>query len=125
MSRKLMIMKKTIVTLLLFSSLALSQGCKPYNVIAFTQDEVYGSSCPSPTYITTMYFTGSIKNIKDENGFESLRLVASEEDFTLSNLLKMAKEKHGQDVTISNIRWDVKGKKQKKVGVVFDVIKCR
>jgi hypothetical protein len=37
--------------------------------------------------------------------------------------LAVAKKKYGEDVTIQNVRWDVKNKKN--ISAIFDVIKCK
>ena len=46
------------------------------------------------------------------------------ESLTMYNLLYDARVAHGNDVTIQNIRYDLKNGK-KKVSVVYDVIKCK
>lgn len=116
-------MKKILFICLFLSSGALIQGCR-YGIMSFSQDEVYGSSCPNPKYVTTMYYKGISKITQDENGFPAIDEIALPKDFTLSNILKMAKDKHGQDVTINNVRWDVIGRSRRRVGVIFDVIQC-
>jgi hypothetical protein len=117
-------MKKIFFICLFLSSGALFQGCSPYGIAVFSQDEFYGSSCPAPIYVATMSHQGKSTTFKDYQGNEVVGFSFDASDFTLVNILKIAKEKYGQDVTISNIRYDVKGKKKNRKGVIFDVIRC-
>lgn len=117
-------MKKILFICLFLSSGALFQGCSPYGIVVFSQDEFYGSSCPAPIYVATMSYQGKSTTYKDYQGIEVVAFSFDASDFTLVNLLKIAKEKYGQDVTINNIRFDIKGKNNFRRGVIFDVIRC-
>jgi hypothetical protein len=79
--------------------------------------------CPNPVYITTMsrtgIFNGTITGIETRSVYKT-----NQRDFTMVSLLEFARKEHGKDVTIHNVRWDVKNKR-KKSGVIFDVVKCK
>jgi hypothetical protein len=94
-------------------------SCNSFSVITIS-DVNYGISCPNPQYVGTMYKSSSTISLNDS----SASFVNSPFDLQLSALLKDARKKYGVDVTIQNVRWDVKNGK-KKVGVVYDVIRCK
>jgi len=75
-------------------------------------EDMYGISCPNPTYIATMGI--------DATSSDSL---ISQKKLTLYNLLNEAKKKYGNDVTIQNVRWDKKNRKY--ISAIFDVVKCK
>ena len=105
-------MKKIILSLSIFSSLFILGSCSKYTVNTFQPDEKNGSDCPTPIYVATMSRTGSYF-------YDALQ-----SDLTLVSLLEFARKEHGKDVTIHNVRWDIKNGK-KKTGVIFDVVKCK
>jgi hypothetical protein len=49
--------------------------------------------------------------------------ITEQRNLTLFNLLAVAKKKYGEDVTIQNVRWDMKNKKN--ISAIFDVVKCK
>jgi hypothetical protein len=105
----------TTLTLLIF-------GCKSsYTVSTFQPDQSNGSDCPSPIYIGTMSISSSQVTYLAQGG---VAVEFNQEVMTLVYLLENARKKYGEDVTIHNIRWDVKNGK-KKTGVIYDVIKCK
>jgi hypothetical protein len=75
-------------------------------------EDMYGAACPSPIYIATMGVDATTSDT-----------ITEQRTLTLYNLLAVAKKKYGEDVTIQNVRWDVKNKKN--ISAIFDVIKCK
>ena len=105
----------TTLTLFIF-------GCKSnYTVSTFQPDQINGSDCPAPIYVATMSISSGEVNYNAE-GNGSFKF--NQESMTLVSLLENARKKYGEDVTIHNIRWDIKNGK-KKTGVIYDVIKCK
>ena len=104
-------MKKVLYSLSVLSLLSIS--CARYDVNRVNWEKLGSSACPSPTYIATM-----AKSAVDTGGY------FNGERITLFELYKDARVIHGTDVTIQNIRYDVKNGK-KKVSVIFDVVKCK
>jgi hypothetical protein len=105
----------TTLTLFMFS-------CKSnYTVSTFQPDQVNGSDCPLPIYVATMSISSGQVTYTAEG---SVSIKFNQESMTLVSLLENARKKYGEDVTIHNIRWDIKNGK-KKTGVIYDVIKCK
>lgn len=107
-------------TLFIALAVVLLSSCASYTVEmrqfkpeSHTED-LYGPACPKPTYVATMAIKATINK-------ESLQI--SQDMLTLANLLDTAQRKYGAEVTIQNIRWDLKS--GDKVSAVFDVIKCK
>ena len=92
-------------------------SCNRYTITTFQPDQKNGSACPDPIYIATM-------GLSAEHTSEDSVIFFKQERMTLVSLLEEAKKKYGNEVTIHNIRWDVKNGK-KKTGVIYDVIKCK
>lgn len=113
-------MKKLIANpLLLLVAVAMISGCTTYSVSQRNlqnkdnnHEDLYGISCPNPIYVATMGFNGVTSDT-----------TVSEEKLTLYNLLYEAKKKYGNEVTIQNVRWDQKNKRN--ISAIFDVIKCK
>ena len=103
-------MKKVLYSLSFLSLLSIS--CARYDVNRVNWENLGPSACPSPTYIATMAKSAVV------NGS------VYPEKITLFELYNDARVIHGTDVTIQNIRYDVKNGK-KKVSVIFDVVKCK
>lgn len=78
-------------------------------------EDLYGTSCTNPIYIGTM----GLKSLKKEGPMT----FEDESQLSLFNILISAQEKYGKDITIQNIKYDVKN--GRKVSVIFDVIKCK
>lgn len=106
-------MFKVITSAVLIGSLS---SCNLYSVATFQPDQNNGSDCPNPIYVATM--SVSSKEIKDGAA------IYNQESMTLTYLLAEARKKYGDDVTIHNIRWDIKNRKM-KTGAIYDVIKCK
>ena len=103
-------MKKVLYSLSFLSLLSIS--CARYDVNRVNWEKLGPSACPSPTYIATMAKSAV------ENG------VLNGKRITLFELYNDARNIHGPDVTIQNIRYDVKVGKG-KTSVIFDVVKCK
>ena len=98
-------------------------------------DEYYNniSYCKNAEYIATNYLVlGSSKttyNIQKINGVTKVDTInkpfsfVNEYDLTIAKLLKEAKSQFGDDVTISNIRWDYIN--TKRYAATYDVIRCK
>jgi len=116
-------MKKVILSLSIISSLFILGSCSSYTVKTFQPDQMNGSDCPTPIYVATMSRTETF--IGTVTGTEARSLYKTDQrEFTLVSLLEVARKTHGMDVTIHNVRWDVKNGK-KKTGVIFDVVRCK
>jgi|688.fasta_scaffold31493_6 hypothetical protein len=74
-------------------------------------EDLYGPACLSPTYIATLGVNAIDKDT-----------IIIQEQLTMYNLLVVAQKKFGTDVTIQNVRWDLRNKK--KISAIFDVVKC-
>ena len=97
-------------------------GCKSiYTVRTFQPDQINGSDCPSPIYVATMSISREEATYSAEEG---VSIKFNQGSMTLVSLLENARKKYGEDVTIHNIRWDIKNGK-KKTGAIYDVIKCK
>ena len=79
---------------------------------SFTEAQNYGKSCEHPTYVATVAKEAGV--VGGARSASSLRLAV---------LLKEAQEKYGNDVTISNIRWDLQNGSRRSV--IYDVVKCK
>jgi hypothetical protein len=102
---------------LMLSTLILS--CDTYKVNQrmllgqeINHEDMYGQACPHPTYIATMGVDATTTDT-----------ITEQRNLTLYNLLAVAKKKYGEDITIQNVRWDMKNKKN--ISAIFDVIKCK
>ena len=109
-------MKKISKVFVFFAFVVVLFGCNKFTIATFQPDQNNGSDCPNPTYIATMSKSAEV-NIDDVTGF-------NQKSMTLVSLLAEARKKYGDDVTIHNIRWDIKNG-NKKTGVIYDVIKCK
>lgn len=100
-------------------SIAAFAACDTYKVNQrslhnrdINHEDMYGAACPSPSYIVTMGVDATTSDT-----------ITEQRTLTLYNLLAVAKKKYGEDITIQNVRWDVKNKKN--ISAIFDVIKCK
>ncbi len=109
-----------IISVLSFAFLTLIlTGCDTYKVNQrnilhkdVNHEDMYGQACPNPTYIATMGVDATTTDT-----------ITEQRNLTLFNLLAVAKKKYGEEVTIQNVRWDMKNKKN--ISAIFDVIKCK
>ncbi len=109
-------------------------GCYTHKGVSLN-DENYNniSYCKNAEYIATNYLVlGSSKttyNIQKINGVTKVDTInkpfsfVNEYDLTIAKLLKEAKSQFGDDVTISNIRWDYIN--TKRYAATYDVIRCK
>jgi hypothetical protein len=111
-------LKSFVITLI---ALFLMPSCSFYTISSFQPDKGNGSDCPDPIYVGTMY-KSSIEVVTISGG--PTEKMDKPERLTLVSLLKDAKSKYGEDVTIHNIRYDVLNGR-KKTGVIYDVVKCK
>ncbi len=96
-------------------------SCNSYSDVRTSSAEnSYGSYCNNPQYVATLYKAYGVLPNDSTGSF----VTSPSYDLQITTLLKDARRKYGSEVTISNLRWDVKNGK-KKVGVVYDVIKCK
>jgi hypothetical protein len=115
-------MNSLITKLAIFVTvIAFFSSCSSYTVSVFQPDQNNGSNCPNPIYIGTM--SKSAKVIA-KNSDGSSYIGFDQSTMTLVSLLDDARKKYGEDITIHNIRWDIKNGK-KKIGVIYDVILCK
>ena len=115
-------MKKTILKIGMFVTvIAILSSCSTYTVATFQPDQNNGSDCLNPIYIATMSKSAEILKTNND-GTSSIDF--NQQSMTLVSLLDDARKKYGEEVTIHNIRWDIKNGK-KKTGVIYDVIKCK
>jgi len=113
-------MKKPIA---LFSLLFALTACKSYYSIVTAPtaapENYYGKACTSPVYVATIALSSDSRSFPEPTE----RVVYNQEIMTLTELLFYARKKYGKDVTIDNIRYDVRNGRT-IVGVVYDVIRC-
>jgi len=119
--------KMKTISLLLFSCVLFTTACNTYSVIIEPNTNTYGIACPHPTYIGTMSKSANFKSIATTifTSIESENNTSShynQETISIYNILADARAKYGNEVTIQNLRWDMKNKK--RISVVYDVIKC-
>jgi hypothetical protein len=94
-------------------------SCSNYKV-----SDTLSNNCPNQKYIETITM-----HKKEKNG--SVTVFNTNESFTFQNLLDNAQIKHGKDITINNVKWDIKQtnffgfKWDKTIGATYDVIKCK
>lgn len=87
-----------------------------HDLIKNHSTDIFGTSyCKNAEYVAT----------------EAVRNSNYQPDYTLSAVLSDVKKRHGKDVTVANVRWDIKEtsffglKSVNKMGIVYDVIKCK
>ena len=107
-------------------ALIIFPGCKSYYSVLTYGEQIgqstvqgmieNGKACPNPTYVATL--SKSVQEVRTEGVFYN------QEELTLVSLLRDAKKVYGDDVTIQNIRWDLRDGRE-KTGAIFDVVKCK
>jgi hypothetical protein len=113
-------MKKKILTMIALGAITIS-SCHTYQVLGFQYDKENGTACPSPVYVGTMGKIVSSSTTLGSNGKPITEY--NQESLTLYQLLSDARQKYGADVTIQNVRWDMRNKT--RISVIYDVIKCK
>ena len=111
-----------IKKVLFVALIATFSSCNIYTVSTFQPDQNNGSDCPNPIYVATIA-KSAISIVGLDSQGKSIES-ANQKSMTILSLIEDARKIYGNDVTIHNIRWDVKNRK-KKTGVVYDVIKCK
>jgi hypothetical protein len=106
----------SILLSLLFLLISL-HSCSVYSISdsKLENDKIYGLVCPNPKYLATIAFEPEAK--KDGYGEVSLN-----SNYTMKDCLDFAKKRHGNEVSIVNIRWDMRN--SKRISAIFDVVKC-
>jgi hypothetical protein len=107
-------MRKFILSSLV---LILVSSCSTYDYRRFNGETANGSACANPQYVSTMSKSAVVFQPNAPKKYMP-------ESLTMYNLLFDARVAHGNDVTIQNVRYDVKNGR-KKVSVVYDVVKCK
>ena len=117
-------MKKISYLILALSFFIAIYSCNRYAVVTFQPDQSNFNACPNPIYIATMSKSSEKIISIDGDSIEVADFNNNQESMTLVSILNDARKKYGEDVTIHNVRWDIKNGKT-KIGVVYDVIKCK
>jgi hypothetical protein len=94
------------------SLMLLLMACsKKYHV---TQSmEACGCNCTNPKFLSQEYFPPMY--LVAEGNF-------SQQSLTLAEILKFTKAKKGDDISIQNLKWDIKN--GKRISAVYDLVKC-
>ncbi len=102
--------KKTglIVLIMTFFNSCATYHYKEVNIGTDQPEQGYGKACPTPKYVATEYAYST--------------MAYSSSHLSVAQLLAQAKDKHGNNVTIQNIHWDlVNGI---RISATYDVITC-
>lgn len=136
-------MKKITFYLFLFMASFSMSGCYMYNTIPMNNENDFNLAyCKNPEYITTKtQVVGSNKIVyqinKNGDNFKVDTIIkpftyVTEFDLTVVKLLRESKSQFGEDVTISNIRWDYATFyifsfkfNAKRYAATYDVIRCK
>lgn len=94
-------------------------SCSIYRIegSSIERDTIYGQVCETPTYVATMGLEPTVV-------YDAYGNAISTGKYTLLDCLNAAQEKFGNEVTIVNVRWDIKNKGKRK-SAIFDVVKCK
>lgn len=105
-----------LVIFLVFCSCITSCVSVSHDLVKNHSTDIFGTSyCKNADYIST----------------EAVINSNYQPDYTLSAILSDVKKRHGKDVTVANVRWDIIEtsffglRSVKKMGIVYDVIKCK
>lgn len=107
------------ISLVLSIVVVLFTSCAVYRVEAsrIETDTIYGEVCENPTYVATIA-------LEPDATFDAYGNRITTGNYTLKDCLDAAQEKFGNEVTIVNVRWDIKNKGKRK-SAIFDVIRCK
>ena len=109
-------------------------SCYQHTVIALNNENEFNITyCKTPEYITTqsrilgaekiIYSTQIINGvIKTDSIIKPFQFI-NEYDMTVAKILKDAKSQFGNDITVSNLKWDYIN--TKRYAVTYDVIRCK
>ena len=119
-------MKKFLFVL---TSAIILSSCVSYQPVT---TQLSGEYCNNGSYIATISFHET--PYTDADGEVRMR-VPDKSTFTVYQALKYARNKHGDDVTVTNFQYDIKttrtllsvlkGPKEEVIGMTFDVVKCK
>lgn len=99
--------------LLSASLMLLLMACsKKYHVTSSM--DACGCNCSNPEFISQDYFPPSNKNAG---------IVISQKSLTLAEILKYTKTQKGENISIQNLKWDIRN--GKRISAVYDVVICR
>jgi hypothetical protein len=94
------------------SLMLLLMACsKKYHVTSSI--EACACNCPKPQFVSQEYFPPVY--LVAEGNF-------SQQSLTLAEILKFTKSKKGDDISIQNLKWDIRN--GKRISAVYDVVKC-
>lgn len=102
-----MIKKLVSASLILF----LVACSKKYHVTSSI--EACACNCPKPQFVSQEYFPPVY--LVAEGNF-------SQQSLTLAEILKFTKSKKGDDISIQNLKWDIRN--GKRISAIYDVVKC-
>jgi hypothetical protein len=103
-------MKNVILIMAVVSALSSCKAVRGTETVKRAPD--YGNSCEHPSYVASV--TREADMVGGAYASGTLRLAV---------LLKEAQAKFGNDVTITNIYWDIQNGKRRSV--IYDVVKCK
>ena len=118
--------------ILLSATSILISSCSIYDYQRFNGETINPAACHTPEYVSTIaksavIFVSTKETILGNGNTAKITEEYSKkydpESLTLYNLLKDARAAYGSDVTIQNIRYDVKN--GRKRSVIYDVIRCK
>ncbi len=94
-------------------------SCATFSVkhAGLERDTIYGQVCENPTYVATI-------GLEPKTTVDAYGKSLTTSNYTLKECLDAAKEKFGSDVTVVNVRWDIKNS-NKRYSAIFDVVKCK
>ncbi len=96
-------------------------SCSSYQAVKLSGgEELMPIACKNPTYVATMA-KSSFQKVKDDEG--DLVETFNQASLSLYFLLEDARRIYGPDVTIQNVRWDVRNGR-KRISVIYDVVRC-
>jgi len=107
-------MKKILFVLSIFGLF----GCHSYTIVTENVHDTDSllAYCENAVFVASDFIDVSTAPSRTNN-------VDPQSLMTIARVLKFAKAKYGEDVTVVNLRYDMKDKK-KNVSVTFDVVRC-
>jgi len=114
--RKTQMMKKILFVLSIFGLF----GCYSYNVVTENAHDIekLPAYCENAVFVASDFIDVSTAPSRTNN-------VDPQSLMTIARVLKFAKAKYGEDVTVVNFRYDViSWKRKRNISVTFDVVRC-
>ena len=112
---------KLLILLITICGMSVIHSCQVARSVESVESKSYGMACPSPIYIATVAKEATLDLARLK--YEPDNPVISSGSLSLVSLFREAQAKYGSDVTIQNVRWDIKN--GKRYAVLYDVIKCK